>query len=381
MDFIKRNPIKIVVAFLIVITGCLAAVYLSLAWNRPLGEPIILASPTQKVTPIASASSPGAQATKTPFQPGPAFTQVPTVTYTPTCSPTPIFTPTPTLTPTLQPVCGGPNYVNILVTGIAAEYSLIGLADAIRVVHVDFRTQKITVLPFPRDLWVEVPISVYGITPISSKLNQAYYYGTDVVNYYHGSGGGSGLMAETLQNNFALPITHYISVNLSSFRTIIDSIGGIDVCFSDNIYRKQYEQPVLYLEAGCHHLTGKQAEMVARQRISIGDLGRIQHQSILLKALLAQMLTPTNLKYLPSVVDNLKGYTALSLSPAEISSLLCLAGRINPQEDVVFTHIPNGMLTLSWRYDQIRGVQTSVLTADNEKMRDLIDEFQRGIWP
>ncbi len=387
MDFIKRNPIKTVIAFLVVITACFVACYLLLIWNRPLGEPLALPAPTYgaavATTAILAEAEPSqeSQPTKTPFQPGPIFTQVPTITNTPTLTFTPTFTPTPVFTPTPQPVCGGPDYMNILVTGIAAEYTLNGLADAIRIVHIDFRTQKITVLPFPRDLWVEVPISMYGIEPISVKLNQAYYYGTDALNYYDGSGGGSGLMAETLQYNFGLPVTHYISVNQNSFRTIIDSLGGIDVCFSDNIYRKQFEQPVLYLAAGCHHLTGKQAEMVARHRISIGDLGRIQHQSILLKALIANILTPSNIKYLPSVVDNLKGYTALSLSPADISALLCLAGKIDTQQDIIFTHIPNEMLVLTWRYDQTRGVQTSVLVVDNEEMRELVDEFQRGIWP
>ncbi|MEA2007523.1 MAG: LCP family protein [Chloroflexota bacterium] len=383
MDFIKRNPIKTVIAFLVVITSCIVAGYLLLTWNRPLGEPLNLSVPTQVVMTMVADTEPPPETrlTKTPFQPGPIFTQVPTITNTPIFTFTPTLTPTPIFTPTPQPVCGGPNYMNILVTGIAAEYSLNGLADAIRVVHIDFRTQKISVLPFPRDLWVEVPISVYGVEPVSVKLNQAYYYGTDVVNYYDGSGGGSGLLAETLQYNFGLPITHYISINQNSFRTIIDSLGGIDVCFSDNIYRKKFEQPVLYLAAGCHHLTGKQAEMVARHRISIGDLGRIQHQSILLKALVANILTPSNIKYLPSVVDNLKGYTTLSLSPANISALLCLAGKIDPQQDIVFAHIPNEMLVLTWRYDQVRGVQTSALTVDNDKMRDLIDEFQRGIWP
>lgn len=271
--------------------------------------------------------------------------------------------------------------MNILITGIAAEYSLYGLADAIRVVHVDFQAQEIAVLALPRDLWVEVPVSVGGIEPVPAKLNQAYYYGIDALNYYDGQGRGSGLLAETLQGNFGFHVTHYISVNQNGFRSIIDSLGGIDVCFPNNIYRKEFEEPVLYLAAGCHHLTGKQAEMASRHRILIGDLGRIENQSILLKALVSQLLTPANLNHLPSVVNQIKEYTALSLSPAEISSLLCLAGKIDPQEDVEFAHISWEMLTQAWRYDPIRGVYTSALTVDNEEMRDLVDEFQGGVWP
>lgn len=377
MKMIRSNPIKFAALVIIFLMFCLVGVYFLYSWNQPLGEPLQL--PTLTLTP----DGPPGTTTGTPFQPGPTLTVVPDATSTPIFTSTPTLTHTPVYTPTPEPVCGGPNTMNLLLVGVANRDSLYGLADAIRVVHIDFRTMEISVVPFPRDLWVDIPITIPGATDgvTPGKINQAYYYGTNQFNYFKGSGGGAGLLAETMLYDFGLPIDHYVVVNMDSFRTIIDQLGGIDACFSDNIYRKRYEEPVLYLPAGCHHLNGEQAEVVARQRINIGDLGRIQHQTILLKALAVKLLSPTGIAQLPDIVSRLKGYVALDFSPAEISQLICLAGKIDRENDISYGAIPDERMVLAWRYDPVRRVWTSVLAAENAYLRYLMEEFQKGLWP
>lgn len=377
MEIIKRNPIKFGMAFLIIAVVSIVGWYLLISWNRPLGEPLELPTntPVQKI----------GESTNTPDQSAAEEkTEEPEVTLSPTVTSTPKFTPT------LEPICGGPEYMNILVTGVAAESYLYGLADAVRVVRVDFRNQKITVLSFPRDLWVDIPISVPdktdGITP--GKLNQAYFYGTEGMGYYSGAGYGSGLMAETLQNEYGLHIDHYLSANLYSFRNTIDILGGIDVCLAEPVLKKKedfysgYDFPVHYLDAGCQHLTGEQAEFVVRQRIQIGDEGRVQRQTVVLKALAAKMLTPSGLQTLPDIVERLKTYLLFDFSPAEISQLLCLADKIDREEDIVYATIPEDMLEASWEIDEVRGgLYTSVLLVDKTEMQELMADFQQGIWP
>ena len=371
MDIIKRNPIKFGIAFLIFTAVNIGGWYLFITWNRPMGEPLEL--PT--LTPTLE------EPTETP---SPSPTQVPEATLEPTAT----YTPEPTSTP--EPICGGPEYMNILITGVAAENYLYGLADAIRVVRVDFRAQKIIVLSLPRDLWVDIPISVpgktNGITP--GKLNQAYFYGTEGMGYYSGAGQGSGSLAETLLNNYGLHIDHYLSANLYSFRKIIDSLGGINVCLAEEVlkkkedYRTGAEIPVHYLDAGCQTLTGEQAEFVVRQRINIGDSGRVLRQTVVLKALAAKMLTPSGLQVLPDIVERLKTYVLLDFSPAEITQLLCLAGKIDRDADIIFVDIPKDMLTAGWEIDEVRGgLYTSVLNVDKAEMQALVADFQQGIWP
>lgn len=378
MEMIKRNPLKFGIAFLLIAAINIAGWYLLITWNKPLGEPLNLPTltPIQEDTPEPP--------TETPPQPEIEETEEPESTLPPTAT----FTQEPTSTP--EPVCGGPEYMNILVTGVAAENYLYGLADAIRVVRVDFRNQKITVLSLPRDLWVDIPISVpektNGITP--GKLNQAYFYGTEGMGYFSGAGYGSGLMAETLQSNYGIHIDHYLSANLYSFRNIIDALDGISVCLAEPVYKKATdyysggEFPVHYLDAGCQHINGEEAEFVVRQRIQIGDEGRVQRQTIVLKALAAKFLTPAGLKALPDIVNRLSTYVLLDFSPAEISSLLCLAEKIDHETDIVYTTIPKEMLEASWQQDVVRGgLYTSVLLVDKTAMQELMADFQQGIWP
>jgi len=96
-----------------------------------------------------------------------------------------------------QPVCGGPPVMNILLIGSDArgDHYLYGLSDVMRLVRVDFVTPRVSMLEFPRDLWVEIPeiSDHYGIT--HGKLNQAYLYGNPGLAYYDGRGQGPELLA------------------------------------------------------------------------------------------------------------------------------------------------------------------------------------------
>ena len=136
---------------------------------------------------------------------------------------------TPTAAP--QPLCGGPEVMNILAIGSDArgQHYLYGLADIIRLVRVDFVQARVTILEVPRDLWVDIPeiSDHYNIT--QGKLNQAYLYGNKGLGYYDGPGEGPGLLARTLNLNFGARPDQYLAVNMRTFEAVVDAIGGIDV--------------------------------------------------------------------------------------------------------------------------------------------------------
>jgi len=282
--------------------------------------------------------------------------------------------------PTLEPVCGGPPNMTVLVTGVASKNYLYGLADAVRVARIDFQIQKVTILALPRDLWIEIPgLEDRGISV--GKLNQAYFYGTEGMGYYSGAGFGSGLLAESLFLNFGLTADHYLSVNLGSFRKIINTLGGVDVYLPQDVYKRVNDQPVLFLQAGSHHLNGKQAEILARQRINIGDFGRINNQTLLLKAIAVQILSPSGIAAIPTIIEQVQSNVLMDFSPAEISQLICLAGMIDFQEDVEFVSFPQDLMIEQMVYDPARGINTAALVSDKDKIRALINDFHIGIWP
>jgi LCP family protein required for cell wall assembly len=271
----------------------------------------------------------------------------------------------------------------IQVTGVnAADYNM-GLGDAIRIVRVDFIHGKVDVLPLPRDLWVDVPVSLpgrtEGITP--GKLSQAYYYGSPGTIYYDGEDQSPGLLAKTLRLNFGLEVDHYLSVNTKIFRKIVDQIGGLEVTLPRDVYGHHKGERYVYLEAGTHDLDGEQVEMVARLRTWIGDFGRLKNQSILLKALAKKLLSPQGLKELPGLIDIYQEDVLMSFTPNQISKLICLASEIDWEEDITFVPFPEDMVEGDRVYDEAHDYNASVLLGDRNELRTLLLSFQVGIWP
>jgi LCP family protein required for cell wall assembly len=100
-------------------------------------------------------------------------------------------------------------------------------------------------LSLPRDLWV--PISGRGH---SAKLNSAFGEGPDV-------------LARTITENFGIPINHYLEIDLAGFITLVDRIGGVEVCFE---YAARDEGSGLDVQPGCQNLQGPMALAYARSR-------------------------------------------------------------------------------------------------------------------
>jgi anionic cell wall polymer biosynthesis LytR-Cps2A-Psr (LCP) family protein len=186
------------------------------------------------------------------------------------------------------------------------------------------------------------------------------------------------LLARTLQENFGIQIDHYLAVNLSAFRKIVDTMGGLDVYFSQPVYIKKFEKPKLYLKAGQHHLSGKEAENVVRTRIEIGDFGRIRNQTVVLKAVTARLITPSGIQNIPPIIQQMKSSVLTDLSPAEISQMICLAERIDPERDISFDQIPTDKLREDRVYDSFLDYNPYVLLYNDQEIRQLVIDFLNG---
>lgn len=356
--FFESIP-KRIILILFGLTILLGVGYLVIStWVSPLDPALDLPTSTTVATQVAQA----------------------TQTLTPGETPTPSVTPTPTIVP----VCGGPPTMTILVSGVASEEYSYGLADAIRVARVDFQNQEVTVLALPREMWVEIP-GIQDDTGVShGLLNMAYFYGTEGMQYAEG-GNGSTSLALTLQKNFGLRVDHYVAVNLSSFREIVDAVGGIRVCLDSDFYRGHYgpfEKQKRFLKAGCHQLDGEQAEILVRQRLAINPGTRTQYQTIVLEALAAKMLTPSGLKSLPTLIDQLRSSVKTDLSPSLISKLVCLAGKMDHKEDITFTQIPVDMLmTRDSYFAPLDTYISNKVEKEEGAIRELLTQFQTRDWP
>ena len=287
---------------------------------------------------------------------------------------------TPTAAP--QPLCGGPEVMNILAIGSDArgQHYLYGLADIIRLVRVDFVQARVTILEVPRDLWVDIPeiSDHYNIT--QGKLNQAYLYGNKGLGYYDGPGEGPGLLARTLNLNFGARPDQYLAVNMRTFEAVVDAIGGIDVDLPEEISARSKDNPKGFaIPEGKHHIDGETALWIARIR-EFGTFSRAENQNIVMCALRKKLLSPEVIPAIPELVRSFRSYVQTDLSPEQISQLACLATQMKGT-DIAFASFPMENFTVGKKYDPQLKAKTSILEADFNVLRDYIDRFQQGTWP
>jgi LCP family protein required for cell wall assembly len=284
----------------------------------------------------------------------------------------------------VKTLCGGPPIMYILLLGSdqrGTDYSY-GLTDAIRLVRVDFVTPSVTMLDFPRDLWVEIPgiSDHYDIT--HAKLNQAYFFGSPAMGYYDGLDGGPGLAAQTLQLNFSAHVDHYLVMNMQSFENMVDTIGGVDIYLSSVVDMNEGQDganPDKVFAAGYHHLDGAQALAFARDRIPT-IFQRARYQTMILQALEKKLLTPAMIPSWPQVIADFRNAVQTDLSPNELSQLVCLAKAIN-SENITTVAFPDSMFASAHTYDPYRQVYTFTLDADFSQMRTYVSDFMNGVWP
>ncbi len=153
-------------------------------------------------------------------------------------------------------------------------------SDTIMVAHVDSDGSGV-IVSFPRDLWVAIP----GIG--HAKINAAFNAGPQRV-------------IETIEQDFDVPISHYLQVDFSGFRNIVNAIGTIPIYFGAPA-RDRFSG-LSITQAGCAHLNGDQALAYVRSRYyesfqngqwrfdPESDLGRIKRQQYFLRTLAAEAL-------------------------------------------------------------------------------------------
>ena len=312
---------------------------------------------------------------------------LPTSPYTPiqlpaTWTPAPqASTPAPPAGPssagTKVPACGGPPLMTLLLIGSDTRGTgyTWGLADVIRIARIDFITPRLTVLDFPRDLWVEIPeISDDLNGQDHEKLNQAYLYGNpgDGFGYWDDPSAGPGLLARTLDLNFGARVDHYLAINMRTFVRMVDAVGGIDVSLEHKIAGS--DNP--HLQAGRHHLNGAEALAVARDRTE-GVFSRDDNQNLVLCALYKKINSPGVVTRIPELVDSFRGSVQTDLDPESMRQIACLASRM-PIENVTLYGFPEHFFTPARVYDPVFEKSVFIWEADDLLLRNFVLQFADG---
>ncbi|MBD2100925.1 LCP family protein [Leptolyngbya sp. FACHB-261] len=186
--------------------------------------------------------------------------------------------------------------------------SFDGLTDTMLLLRFEPDTHRLTVLSIPRDTRVEIP--GHGI----DKINGA------------NAEGGPALSAEAVSNLLSgVPIDRYIRVNVQGLEKLIDALGGVTIHVPERMqYQDDSQHLYINLNPGKQHLNGAKALQFLRFRYDgNGDIGRVQRQQKLMRALLEQTLTPKTLPRLPQLLKIAQAHLDTNLNTQE---LLALAG-------------------------------------------------------
>ena len=298
-------------------------------------------------------------------------------------------TPLPTIiaeTPTAaSPLFACNNLPTMIILALGSdsrtgEYKY-GRADVIRAVRVDFQTQRVTVLAFPRDLWVEIPEVRDNLGTSQQKLNTAYIYGNPGLHFWDHPSEGPGLMAKTLEMNFGLTADHYIAVSMKVFVDVVDALGGLDMYLEEEIDgRYTYDQSErLYFPAGQQHLTGEQSLTLARNRKGSVFL-RAQYQNMVICTLQEKLKSPEVIPQISKIIATFQENIQTDLTPLQLTQLACLGIQM-PKSNIVFSSFPRNSFSNNMVYDPIAKQDVFVWKADFNELSAYVEAFEAGTWP
>lgn len=228
-------------------------------------------------------------------------------------------------------------------------------SDSIIIMTVDKENKVIKLTSLMRDLYVQIP----GYS--GSKISTSYVRG------------GIQLLEETIKQNFDIHIDGSIRVDFSDFRSVIDSIGGIELNIREdeidvlNTYIKECnkifgenENSNLVKKSGVQKLNGLQVLAHSRSRyIETGDFGRTERQREILIAVSEQIkkleiwhTLKTAYSVLPLLTTDMGNIDLLKLGIS-----ICETGVNN-----IETH--NIPVEASFEFDNIEGMDVMVPDLD-----------------
>lgn len=273
------------------------------------------------------------------------------------------------------------NVLNILLFGqdTAASAEDYGRSDTTILLSIDNVNKKLKLTSFQRDTYVNIP----GLG--DDKINAAFTFG------------GEKLSISTIESNFGIKVDKYATVDFSSFREVIEALGGVDIELNleeikyinaqidvnhqtDRTSFLKYDETK---EKQMVHLDGYQALWYARDRgeenlggnpeysFSGDDWDRTSRQRNLIQTIVKNLRENTSLTDLVGIANKIGPLITTNLKKGDITFLVSnLMTYMNyDMEEMSLPTLGN------WRYGRTNDGQ-SVIVIDNwDAVRKDLAEF------
>jgi LCP family protein required for cell wall assembly len=191
--------------------------------------------------------------------------------------------------------------------------SFDGLSDTMLLLRFNPQTKQMVIMSIPRDTRTYVRGRL-------TKLNEA------------NREGGPSLAAESISDLLGgVAIDRYMRINVQGVEKLIDALGGVTVDVpKDMKYQDDSQHLYINLKAGEQTLDGDKALQFLRFRYDDkGDIGRIQRQQMMMRAVIEQTLNPATIARLPKILSVIQSNVDTNLSVEELLALLGFGAQIN----------------------------------------------------
>ncbi len=119
-------------------------------------------------------------------------------------------------------------------------------SDVVMILHLDPTAKRVSILSIPRDTFIP-NARKGGANKIDAALAE-----------------GPTQLVTAIQEDFGIPIQHFVELNFDTFAGVVDALGGVNMYFPKRLY-DAYSQLKQY-HIGCNHLDGMAALTVVRAR-------------------------------------------------------------------------------------------------------------------
>ncbi len=187
----------------------------------------------------------------------------------------------------------GKKRLNILLVGADGGRAGISsyLTDTMIVVSIDPATGRVAFISLPRDTaGIPLPRSWPAYSEFggayNNKINTLYTVARGRADLFPGSDSQRGFNAlmGALGELYGLDIDYYVAVDLNSFRSVVNTLGGVVVDVQLPVYDTGYPSDdgrgklKLYIPPGMTRMNGQQALAYARSRHATNDFDRSARQ-------------------------------------------------------------------------------------------------------
>jgi LCP family protein required for cell wall assembly len=247
-------------------------------------------------------------------------------------------------------------------------------SDTLMLLRADPKNNTLSLLSFPRDLWVN--IYCHGDTvDTQSRINSAWGNCSD---------GPAGTL-DTIEKLTGLQINYFITLDFHAFKQLVNQLHGVYI----NVDRRYFialhsGTSAINLHPGYQKLSGGAALSYVRYRHTDSDVYRTGRQQLFVEALKSRLRTSlslTNFLYKgPAIIGVLKHNIAVESASGQKVGLGTLKSYLGLLYDLPAGHLIRNQIPIGNLQNTIIG-GADVLTASPGSVHDAVQRFLHPVVP